>query len=173
MGQIATLLGDTRPALSDGAIGTMLQAAGLMPGASPEIWNVERADAMRVIHTAYADAGARLLTTNTFGGTRPRLALHGHEDRVHELNEAGARIARDVADACGALVLGSIGPTGDLMEPLGLLSHEDAVDLFAEQAGGLPPAARTSCCSRRSATWARCEPASKVRAAPRPTCRWP
>ena len=137
MGQIATLLGDTRPALSDGAIGTMLQAAGLMPGASPEIWNVERDDAMRVIHTAYADAGARLLTTNTFGGTRPRLALHGHEDRVHELNEAGARIARDVADACGALVLGSIGPTGDLMEPLGLLSHDDAVDLFAEQAGGL------------------------------------
>jgi len=137
MGQIATLLGDTRPALSDGAIGTMLQAAGLMPGSSPEIWNVERSDAMRVIHTAYADAGARLLTTNTFGGTRPRLALHGHEDRVHELNEAGARIARDVADACGALVLGSIGPTGDLMEPLGLLSHNGAVDLFAEQAGGL------------------------------------
>jgi 5-methyltetrahydrofolate--homocysteine methyltransferase len=101
-----------------------------MPGSSPEIWNVERSDAMRVIHTAYADAGARLLTTNTFGGTRPRLALHGHEDRVHELNEAGARIARDVADACGALVLGSIGPTGDLMEPLGLLSHDDAVDLF-------------------------------------------
>src|SRR6476660_7427552 len=85
MGEIATLLGDTRPVLSDGAIGTMLQAAGLMPGASPEIWNVERADAMRVIHTAYADAGARLLTTNTFGGTRPRLALHGHEDRVNEL----------------------------------------------------------------------------------------
>jgi 5-methyltetrahydrofolate--homocysteine methyltransferase len=137
MGQIATLLGDTRPTLSDGAIGTMLQAAGLMPGSSPEIWNVERGDALRVIHTAYADAGARLLTTNTFGGTRPRLAMHGHVDRVHELNEAGARIARDVADACGALVLGSIGPTGDLMEPLGLLSHAAAADLFAEQAGGL------------------------------------
>ena len=71
MGQIATLLGDTRPVLSDGAIGTMLQAAGLMPGSSPEIWNVERGDAMRVIHTAYGDAGARLLTTNTFGGTAP------------------------------------------------------------------------------------------------------
>ena len=66
---MAELLGDTRPVLSDGAIGTMLQAAGLMPGASPEIWNVERSDALRVIHTAYADAGARLLTTNTFGGT--------------------------------------------------------------------------------------------------------
>jgi 5-methyltetrahydrofolate--homocysteine methyltransferase len=137
MGDIATLLGDTRPVLSDGAIGTMLQAAGLMPGASPEVWNVERPDAMRVIHTAYADAGARLLTTNTFGGTRPRLAMHGLEQRVHELNEAGARLAREVADASDAFVLGSIGPTGDLMEPLGTLSHEHAVEVFAEQAGGL------------------------------------
>src|SRR5689334_24788172 len=77
MGDIATLLGDNRPVLSDGAIGTMLQAAGLMPGASPEVWNVDHPDRLRVIHTAYADAGAQLLTTNTFGGTRPRLGLHG------------------------------------------------------------------------------------------------
>src|SRR6478609_8077943 len=96
-------LGESRPVLSDGAIGTMLQAAGLMPGTSPEIWNVEHEDRLRVIHTAYADAGAHLLTTNTFGGTRPRLALHGLEDRVHELNEAGARLAREVADSSGAL----------------------------------------------------------------------
>jgi 5-methyltetrahydrofolate--homocysteine methyltransferase len=137
MGEIATLLGDTRPVLSDGAIGTMLQAAGLMPGASPEVWNVERPDAMRVIHTAYADAGARLLTTNTFGATAPRLAMHGLEHRVRELNEAGARLAREVADANDAFVLGSIGPTGDLMEPLGTLGHEHAVEVFAEQAGGL------------------------------------
>src|SRR5438105_4210531 len=137
MGRIAELLGDTRPVLSDGAIGTMLQAAGLMPGASPEIWNVEHADRLQVIHTAYADAGAQLLTTNTFGGTAPRLALHGLEGRVHELNEAGARIAREVADANGIHVLGSIGPTGELMEPLGTLTHADAVALFAEQAAGL------------------------------------
>ena len=134
---IAGLLGDSRPVLSDGAIGTMLQAAGLMPGASPEIWNVEHEDRLRVIHTAYADAGAHLLTTNTFGGTRPRLALHGLEDRVHELNEAGARLAREVADASGALAMGSIGPTGELMEPLGLYTHDQVVDLFAEQAAGL------------------------------------
>src|SRR5204863_1460341 len=88
MGAIAELLGDDRPVVGDGAIGTMLQAAGLMPGASPEVWNVEHPERMQVIHSAYADAGARLLTTNTFGGTRPRLALHGHEQRVHELNEA-------------------------------------------------------------------------------------
>ena len=134
---IAELLGDSRPVLSDGAIGTMLQAAGLMPGASPEIWNVEHEDRLRVIHTAYADAGAHLLTTNTFGGTRPRLALHGLEDRVHELNEAGARLAREVADSSGALALGSMGPTGELMEPLGLYTHDQVVDLFAEQAAGL------------------------------------
>jgi methionine synthase I (cobalamin-dependent) len=137
MGAIADLLGDRRPLLSDGAIGTMLQAAGLMPGSSPEIWNVEHPERLRVIHTAYADAGARLLTTNTFGGTRPRLALHGLEGRVHELNEAGARLAAESATAAGALVLGSIGPTGELMEPLGTLAHDHAVELFAEQAAGL------------------------------------
>jgi 5-methyltetrahydrofolate--homocysteine methyltransferase len=134
---VAGLLGDSRPVLSDGAIGTMLQAAGLMPGASPEIWNVEHDDRLRVIHTAYADAGAQLLTTNTFGGTRPRLALHGLEERVHELNEAGARVAREVADASGVLAMGSMGPTGELMEPLGLFTHDQVVDLFAEQAAGL------------------------------------
>jgi 5-methyltetrahydrofolate--homocysteine methyltransferase len=136
-GRIAQLLGSERPILGDGAIGTMLQAAGLMPGASPEIWNVEHPERMRVIHAAYADAGAQLLTTNSFGGTRPRLALHGLEDRVAELNEAGAALAREVADEAGIHVLGSMGPTGDLLEPLGLLTHDEAVDLFAEQAGAL------------------------------------
>ncbi len=136
-GKIAELLGDHRPIVGDGAIGTMLQAAGLMPGASPELWNVEKAEAMRVVHMAYADAGARLLTTNTFGGTRPRLALHHLEDRVHELNEAGARLAREVADRSALLVLGSMGPTGELMEPLGTMTHDEARELFAEQAAAL------------------------------------
>ena len=134
---IAELLGDERPVLSDGAIGTMLQAAGLMPGSSPELWNADRPEAMRVIHEAYADAGARLLTTNTFGGTRPRLAMHALDDRVHELNEAGARCAREVADRYRVLVLASIGPTGELLEPLGPLTPEAATELFAEQAAGL------------------------------------
>lgn len=136
-GRISQLLGSERPILGDGAIGTMLQAAGLMPGQSPEIWNVEHPERMRVIHEAYADAGAQLLTTNSFGGTRPRLALHGLEDRVAELNEAGAALARQVADDQGIHVLGSIGPTGELLEPLGVLTHDEAVDLFAEQAGAL------------------------------------
>jgi 5-methyltetrahydrofolate--homocysteine methyltransferase len=136
-GRIARLLGSERPILGDGAIGTMLQAAGLMPGVSPEIWNAEHPERMRVIHAAYAEAGAQLLTTNTFGGTRPRLAMHGLEDRAAELNEAGAAIAREVADAAGIHVLGSMGPTGELLEPLGLLTHDEVVDLFAEQAGAL------------------------------------
>jgi 5-methyltetrahydrofolate--homocysteine methyltransferase len=135
--RISQLLGSERPILGDGAIATMLQAAGLMPGASPEIWNVEHPERMRVIHEAYADAGAQLLTTNSFGGTRPRLALHGLENRVAELNEAGAALAREVADRAGIHVLGSMGPTGDLLEPLGVLTHDEAVDLFAEQAGAL------------------------------------
>ena len=169
---IAELLGDSRPVLSDGAIGTMLQAAGLMPGTSPEIWNVEHEDRLRVIHTAYADAGAHLLTTNTFGGTRPRLALHGLEDRVHELNEAGARLAREVADASGVLVAGQHGPDRRADGAARPLTHDQVVDLFAEQAAGWPPAARSCCWPRRSATWARCGPPSRARAAPRPTCRW-
>jgi|1185.fasta_scaffold48994_1 5-methyltetrahydrofolate--homocysteine methyltransferase len=136
-GRMAELLGDATPVLGDGAIGTMLQAAGLMPGASPELWNVEKAEAMRVVHMAYADAGARLLTTNTFGGTRPRLALHNLEDRVHELNEAGARLAREVADRSGLLVLGSMGPTGEMIEPLGTMTQDEAKALFAEQAAAL------------------------------------
>jgi len=138
MTSVSKLFSDDRPVLSDGAIGTQLQAAGLMPGASPEIWNIERPQAMRVIHTSYAAAGAQLLTTNTFGGTRPRLALHHLEHRVFELNEAGAQIAREVADAHdGVLVLGSMGPTGELLEPLGTLTRDDTTQLFAEQAEGL------------------------------------
>ena len=67
-------------------MGTLLQDNGLDDGGAGELWNVERPDAVRACHEAYAEAGARLLTTNTFGGSRPRLQMHGLEDRVHELN---------------------------------------------------------------------------------------
>ena len=82
----------------DGGMGTLLQDKGLDDGGSGELWNVERPESIREAHRAYAEAGARILTTNTFGGTRPRLDMHGLGDRVHELNEAGARLAREVAD---------------------------------------------------------------------------
>jgi 5-methyltetrahydrofolate--homocysteine methyltransferase len=119
-------------------MGTMLQNAGLDDGGAPELWNVEKADVIERILTEYADAGAQLLTTNTFGGSRPRLQMHGLEDRVIELNRAAAQIARGVADAHdGVFVLGDIGPSGELLEPMGTLTPESAQELFAEQMRGL------------------------------------
>ncbi|MCW2868076.1 MAG: hypothetical protein JWR20_2264 [Marmoricola sp.] len=123
--------------LLDGGMGTLLQDLGLDDGGSGELWNVVRPEAITSAHEAYAAAGARVLTTNTFGGTRPRLEMHGLGDRVHELNEAGARLARAVADAHGALVAGGLGPTGELLEPLGTMTEADAQAIFAEQLVGL------------------------------------
>jgi 5-methyltetrahydrofolate--homocysteine methyltransferase len=114
-------------------MGTLLQDRGLEDGVPGEVWNLERPDAVRAAHTAYAEAGARLLTTNTFGGTRPRLVLHGLGDGVGEVNRAAARIARSVADERELLVAGDLGPTGELLAPLGTLTHEEAQALFAEQ----------------------------------------
>jgi len=119
-------------------MGTMLQERGLTDGGSPELWNVEKPAAIEEVLEEYASAGARLLTTNTFGGTRGRLAMHGLEDRVHELNKAGAEIAKRVAHRYpGTFVMGDVGPTGDLMEPMGTLTIEGATEIFAEQIKGL------------------------------------
>jgi len=123
---------------SDGAMGTMLQEAGLTDGGSPELWNVDWPEEIEKILEAYASAGASFLTTNTFGGTRGRLAMHGLESRVEELNKAGAEIARQVANRHpGVFVMGDIGPSGDLMEPMGTLTLESGRELFAEQIRGL------------------------------------
>jgi 5-methyltetrahydrofolate--homocysteine methyltransferase len=92
---------------------------------------------IRKIHTEYAEAGARVLTTNTFGGTEPRLAMHGLGDRVHELNQAAAAIAHEVAQQHGAFVAGDLGPTGELMFPMGTMDEEQAAALFEAQLRGL------------------------------------
>ena len=124
--------------VGDGAMGTMLQGAGLDDGGAPELWNVDKPEEIARILSGYADAGAQLLTTNTFGGSRPRLQMHGLEDRAVELNRAAAEIARQVADTHeGVFVLGDIGPSGDLLEPMGTLTPESAQELFAEQITGL------------------------------------
>jgi len=124
--------------VSDGAMGTMLQERGLTDGGSPELWNIEKPDVIEAVLEEYAVAGARLLTTNTFGGTRGRLAMHGLEDRVYELNKAGAEIAKRVATHHpGTFVMGDVGPSGDLMEPMGTLTLEDAKEIFSEQIRGL------------------------------------
>ena len=133
MNRLATLLGADRPVLLDGAMGTLLQDSGLEDGAPGELWNLENPDAVRAAHAAYAEAGARLLTTNTFGGTRPRLDMHGLGDRVAEVNRTAAQLARSVADETGLLVAGDLGPTGELLAPLGTMTPDEAQALFAEQ----------------------------------------
>ena len=119
---------------SDGAMGTMLQERGLTDGGAPELWNVEKPEEIEAVLEAYAAAGANFITTNTFGGTAGRLAMHGLEDRLEELNKAGAAIARKVADRHpGCFVMGDIGPSGELMEPMGTLTIESGKELFAAQ----------------------------------------
>ncbi|HHE72397.1 MAG TPA: betaine--homocysteine S-methyltransferase [Chloroflexi bacterium] len=122
--------------IADGATGTMLQKAGLAPGAAPERWNLERPDAIRALHRGYIEAGADLILTNTFGGSAIRLRRDGLEDRAAEVNRMAARIAREMAGETVG-VLGDIGPTGEMMQPLGALSFEEAVAAFAEQASAL------------------------------------
>ncbi|MEJ7745041.1 MAG: homocysteine S-methyltransferase family protein [Nocardioidaceae bacterium] len=112
MNALADLVAARRPVLFDGGMGTLLQTRGLEGGDCGELWNVDRPDIIRAIHEEYAASGADILTTNTFGGTGPRLAMHGVGERVAELSEAGAELASTVANARGCLVAGDIGPTG-------------------------------------------------------------
>ena len=135
--RLTKLVGDTAPVLVDGGMGTLLQDRGLDDGGAGELWNVDRPDVVRESHQAYARAGARILTTNTFGGSRPRLQMHGLEDRVHEINKAAAAVARQVADEHGILVAGDLGPTGELLAPLGTMDGAEAEEIFAEQLRGL------------------------------------
>ena len=129
---------DDGPLLGDGAMGTMLQDLGNSEGGAPELWNVEHVDVVEGVLEGYASSGSRLLTTNTFGGTRARLQMHGLEDRVEELNQAAAALARRVADRHpGVYVLGDIGPSGELMEPMGDLTIDSAAEMFGEQIRGL------------------------------------
>ncbi|SIQ16369.1 5-methyltetrahydrofolate--homocysteine methyltransferase [Rhizobium sp. RU20A] len=125
--------------LADGATGTSLFAMGLEAGEAPELWNEAKPDNITKLHQDFVDAGADIILTNSFGGTRHRLKLHHAQDRVHALNKRAAEIARAVADKAPRKVItaGSVGPTGELLIPLGALSYEDAVEAFAEQMEGL------------------------------------
>ena len=125
--------------LADGATGTNLFNMGLAAGDAPEFWNVDRVADVTALYKGAVDAGSDLFLTNTFGGNAARLKLHNGQDRVRELNRAGAEIAREVADSAGhpVIVAGSMGPTGEIFEPLGTLSKADAVEMFHEQAEGL------------------------------------
>ena len=125
--------------LADGATGSNLFERGLQSGDAPELWNSEHPDRVAQLHRAFVEAGADIILTNSFGGTRHRLKLHRAEHRVAELNEQAARLARTETDLAVRVVLvgGSIGPTGEILEPLGPLSWDAAREAFAEQAVAL------------------------------------
>lgn len=125
--------------ISDGAMGTMLQARGLAVGACPEIWNSERPDDILAVHRAYVDAGADLITTNTFGGSVHKLAQYAAAGLAATLNSRGVELARLAAgERVG--VLGSIGPVGVLLEPYGDLTEGEALDLYGAHAAALAAA---------------------------------
>lgn len=127
------------PIMADGAMGTQLFAAGLQFGDPPETWNVLHPDVVRGIQRRYIEAGAQIVLTNTFGGSRFRLAMHNLQSRVAELNRIAAILLRAEIEASGrpVLVAGDIGPSGDILAPLGTLEYSEAVDGFAEQAQAL------------------------------------
>jgi 5-methyltetrahydrofolate--homocysteine methyltransferase len=120
----------------DGATGTQLQGMGLPPGMAPELWNLQNPEAVKKHYQAYVEAGSDAILTNSFGGTRPRLDMEQSGHLTHDINVAAAALAKEVAGD-KVLVLGSMGPTGLLMEPMGELTYEKAVDYFAEQAAAL------------------------------------
>lgn len=121
--------------VADGGMGTSLFELGLQAGSTPELWNVEHPELVAKVHSGFIEAGADIILTNTFGGTRARLDLDGLGDRVAELNQAGVEVARSAAAQAKrrVVVAGSVGPTGQLFEPLGPLTHEAGVRLFSEQ----------------------------------------
>src|ERR1700679_388248 len=137
--RLTPLLAERPWLLADGATGSNLFHRGLQSGDAPELWNTEHPEHIAELARAFIEAGADIILTNTFGGTRYRLKLHKAADRVAELNEKAAAIARAEADRAGrtVLVAGSIGPTGEILEPLGALSLDDAREAFAEQAAAL------------------------------------
>jgi 5-methyltetrahydrofolate--homocysteine methyltransferase len=125
--------------LADGATGSNLFERGLLSGDAPELWNSDHPDRVADLHRRFVEAGADIILTNSFGGTRYRLKLHKAEGRVAELNEKAAALARAEADRAGRIVLvgGSIGPTGEILEPIGPLKLDAARAAFAEQAAAL------------------------------------
>lgn len=125
--------------MADGATGTNLFNMGLESGEPPEMWNVDHPDRIKSLYKGAVDAGSDIFLTNSFGGNAARLKLHNAQDRARELSRISAEIGREVADSAGrsVIVAGSVGPTGDIMAPMGSLTHELAVEIFHEQAEGL------------------------------------
>lgn len=136
---LTRLLDQKEVVIADGAMGTSLLQLGLANGVSGESWNLEHPDRVKSIHQSFVDAGSDILLTNTFGANRFPLASHELADKVRELNLAGARIVREVADRAGRpiVVAGDMGPIGGLLEPLGKRTVAEAEEAFFEQAQAL------------------------------------
>ena len=139
MNNFLKILDENDYILADGATGTNLFDMGLETGDAPEPWNMHHVDRIRCLHQGFVDAGSDLFLTNSFGGTSFRLKLHKFENQVFELNNAAAIIGREVADAAERLVIvaGSMGPTGEMIAPHGLMTPREATDAFKAQAEGL------------------------------------
>ncbi|HED05630.1 MAG TPA: 5-methyltetrahydrofolate--homocysteine methyltransferase [Ignavibacteria bacterium] len=136
MNKFLEVLKSGKVLLCDGAMGTELQKRGLPSGACSEEYNISHPEIIKSIHKDYFDAGSDIVETNTFGANGARLKLHGYEDRVKEFCIAAASIARSVCPN-DKFVAGSVGPTGELLEPLGDLSEEEAYRIFTEQVEAL------------------------------------
>ncbi len=136
---LSRMLADRDWLMADGATGTNLFNMGLSSGEPPELWNVDKPDNIRKLYKGAVDAGSDLFLTNTFGGNAARLKLHNAQGRVRELNRIGAELGREIADKAGrpVIVAGSVGPTGEIFEPMGTLTPAMAVEIFHEQAEGL------------------------------------
>ena len=126
-----------RRLVCDGAMGTQLMLAGLEPGGCGELWNLSHPDRILGIQQRYVEAGADCIITNTFGGSRIMLQRHGQAEKLREINQAGARIAREAFGARDGYVLGDIGPLGAILEPYGDLPSADALAAYEEQASAL------------------------------------
>ncbi len=136
---LVALLEQKETLVADGAMGTNLFQLGLADGACGELWNVDHADRVRSVHQGFVNAGSDIVLTNTFSANRFRLAMHKLEHRVRELNIAGARITREVADGAArpVVVAGDMGPIGDMLAPMGTRTAVEAEDAFFEQARAL------------------------------------
>jgi 5-methyltetrahydrofolate--homocysteine methyltransferase len=136
---LSDLIATGKIILADGATGTNYFELGLTSGEPPEFWLDSHPERVAGLHQQFVDAGADIILTNTFGANRHRLKLHNAQARTYELAKKAAEIARSVADSCArpVVVAGSVGPTGELFDPLGALTHDEAVDTFEEQIRGL------------------------------------
>jgi methionine synthase I (cobalamin-dependent) len=139
MNPITELLATTHVILLDGAMGTMLIQSGLDQGESPDLWNVKHPEKVKNVYRAYIEAGSRLVLTNTFGGTSIRLKHHNLQDRAQSLNRAAAENLCEVVNSIPYPVIaaGSMGPTGEMLKPMGSLTFDDAKTAFSEQAKAL------------------------------------